>query len=142
MQRVEKNVKLARQENAYLKSLLDSCDVSIPNDAGVSGLIQGGDCTERIGQLEALLTQYRSRITEYEDEVKVLRTTPAAVVETSKDASVEATRERNVALAKKWQDLAVENDSLKRSISALEFTVHESKAANKTVSIRVLTLLF
>lgn len=137
MQRGEKNVKLARQENVYLKSLLDSCDVSIPDNAGHAGIVQGGEYSERISQLEALLTQYRSRITEYEDEVKVLRTAPAAGQEKMSEVPVESSRLRNADLTKRIQDLTVENDLLKRSITALEYDLHTSKAANKTVSIRV-----
>jgi predicted RNase H-like nuclease (RuvC/YqgF family) len=137
MQRGEKNVKLARQENVYLKSLLDSCDVSIPDDAGFAGIVQGGDYTERIGQLEALLTQYRSRITEYEDEIKVLQTTPSVNMIKRNEIPVESSRQRNADLTKKIQDFSVENDLLKRSITALEYEIQMAKAATKTVSIRV-----
>lgn len=152
--RSEKNAKLARQECAYLKSLLDSCEIpavtSPVGSAAAPVLHVGGELQDRLTQLEELLTKYRTRITEYEQEIRTMQqqqqssvpgATSAPQQPAESKSAQEALKQRNSELMSRVQELTVQHDYVKRNAAALEFEISALKKHERQVSIRVLGIL-
>ncbi|KAL3896120.1 MAG: hypothetical protein SGCHY_004283 [Lobulomycetales sp.] len=151
--RSEKNAKLARQECAYLKSLLDSCEIpavtSPVGSAAAPVLHVGGELQDRLTQLEELLTKYRTRITEYEQEIRTMQqqqqssvpgATSAPQQPAESKSAQEALKQRNSELMSRVQELTVQHDYVKRNAAALEFEISALKKHERQVSIRILEL--